>query len=60
MKVIVHLYSQSQPIVHEGVVNAYLKGTLYCVMVGDGKTVFKYPTEHIFQITEEEAPSPAA
>ena len=51
-KVTVHLYSQSQPITIESVVNTYQKGDLFCVSTG-GK-VCKFPLVHIFRITEEQ------
>lgn len=51
MKVNVHLYSQSQPVVLEEVVNAYQKGDLYCVLKSDG-SVYKFPLIHIFRIKE--------
>lgn len=51
-KVLVHLYTQSSPVVIEGVHNTYQKGDLYCVMLNDGKTVYKFPVQHIFRITE--------
>ena len=51
-KVLVHLYSQSQPVEIEGVHNTYQKGDLYCVMLKDGKTVYKFPVQHVFRITE--------
>ncbi|MBI5004872.1 MAG: hypothetical protein HZC04_01655 [Candidatus Lloydbacteria bacterium] len=56
MEVIVHLYTQSKPIVMTDVRNTYQKGDLYCVMLNNG-TVEKFPIQHIFRITE--APAPA-
>lgn len=66
MKVTVHLYTQSQPIVFTDVINAYQKGDLYCVFtripVGDyvngryntnQEQVVKFPLQHIFRIIEE-------
>lgn len=52
MQVHVHLYSQSNPIVIEDVRNCYQKGDLYCVRLNDRKTVYKFPLQHIFRITE--------
>ena len=52
MEVRVHLYTQSEPVVMADVRNAYQKGDLYCVMLNDGKTVYKFPIQHIFRITE--------
>ena len=50
MKVEIHLYSQSAPVVVEGVMNAYTKGGLYCVLTPD--FVAKFPLLHIFRIKE--------
>ena len=52
MRVAVHLYSQSEPVSRDDVRNTYQKGDLFCVMMNDGKTVFKFPLQHIFRITE--------
>jgi hypothetical protein len=52
MEVRVHLYTQSEPIVITDVRNAYQKGDLYCVMLIDCKTVYKFPLIHIFRIKE--------
>jgi hypothetical protein len=52
MEVRVHLYTQSEPIVIANVRNTYQKGDLYCVMLNDDKTVYKFPLQHIFRITE--------
>lgn len=52
MKVSVHLYSQSEPVVIENGRNAYTKDLLYCVWVKDGP-VYKFPLQHIFRIKEE-------
>lgn len=52
MQVKVHLYSQSEPVVRDNVRNTYQKGDLYCIMMNDGKTVYKFPLQHIFRITE--------
>lgn len=55
MKIVeVHLYSQSAPIVISNVRNTYTKDGLYCVNKDDGKIVYKFPTQHIFRITEHE------
>lgn len=53
-RVLVHLYSQSQPVVIEKACNTYQKGDLFCVLQEGGKTVYKFPLQHIFRITEEE------
>ena len=51
MKVKVHLYTQSQPVVMENVRNCYQKGSFYCVMLSTTE-VRKFPIEHIFSVTE--------
>jgi len=51
MKVSIHLYTQSKPVEVEAVRNCYTKGGLYCVLLHDG-TVYKFPLEHVFRITE--------
>ena len=51
MTVNVHLYTQSQPVVLEDVVNAYQKGDMYCVLKDDG-AVYKFPLMHIFRVKE--------
>jgi hypothetical protein len=50
-RVLVHLYTQALPIVLDYVDNAYQKGDLYCVLAAN--TVYKFPLQHIFRITEE-------
>lgn len=52
MVVKVHLYSQSLPVIIENVRNAYTKDSLYCVMLNDFKTEYKFPFQHIFRIKE--------
>lgn len=52
MIVIVHLYLQSEPITITNVRNACQKGSLYCVLLNDRKTVRKWPIEHIFEVKE--------
>jgi hypothetical protein len=52
MRVEVHLYSQSEPVVIEKARNAYTKDGLYCVM-RDVHTVYKFPVQHVFRIKEE-------
>jgi len=47
----VHLYSQSSPVVIDGVKNTYTKGPLYCVWTEAGP-VYKFPVKHIFRIKE--------
>jgi hypothetical protein len=47
----IHLYSQSEPIGIDDVVNTYQKGDLFCVLQED-QTVYKFPLQHIFRITE--------
>lgn len=53
MDIEIHLYSQSQPISIKSAKNAYQKGDLYCIMSEDGKTVWKFPLQHIFRIVEK-------
>lgn len=50
MKTEIHLLSQSQPIIREGVLNTYTKGGLFCLMFEDH--VEKYPLCQIFRIKE--------
>jgi hypothetical protein len=50
MRVELWLKETSQPIIFENTKNAYTKGALYCVYVGD--TVNKFPIEHIFRVVE--------
>ncbi len=57
MEVQVHLYTQSKPVVMIDVRNAYQKGDLYCIMLNDGMTVYKFPLQHIFRIKEVSAPA---
>ncbi len=49
----VHLYTQSECIVHKNLENTYEKGSLFCVLFKDGR-VMKYPLQHIFRIQEVE------
>ena len=53
IKVQVWLQLASTPIIHDGAVNAYIKGPLYCVMMKEDKKVYKYPIANIFRIIEE-------
>ena len=55
MKVNVHLYSQSRPVLIEGVRSTYTKDGLYCVLLNDNVTAYKFPYEHIFRIKEEDS-----
>jgi hypothetical protein len=48
----VHLADQSQAIVRENVVNAYEKGSFYCLYLTTG-TVEKYPIHSIWRVTED-------
>lgn len=50
MKITVHLLSQSKPIEHGDVGNAYVKSGMYCVLK-DG-VVTKYPLCNVFRIVE--------
>lgn len=51
MKVSVHLLSQSQPIEYTGVVNAYVKEGMYCILLA-AHVVHKYPMVCIFRVVE--------
>ena len=51
IEVSVHLKDQSQPLVYQNVVNAYEKGSFYCVYMG-GETVYKHPITDIWRIKE--------
>ena len=51
MEVRVHLISQSKPIVHDSILNTYVKSGMYCLMVRCGE-VYKYPMVNIFRVTE--------
>ena len=51
MKVLVHLYTQSQPVEIDEVRNTYQKGDLFCVLKLDG-IADKFPVQHIFRIRE--------
>ena len=51
----VHLYTQSRPVEIANVLNAYQKGDMYCVMVKGGRITYKFPLQHIFRVTEEDA-----
>ena len=51
MKVLIHLKEQSKPIKRKGVINAYTKGGLYCLLMKNGQ-VKKYPLSEIHEITE--------
>lgn len=50
--VLVHLFTQSEPMLLENVKNTYQKGDLFCVLLEDGVTAYKYPLMHIFRIIE--------
>lgn len=52
IKVIVHLKTQSQPIVYEKVINTYQKGDLYCLYLETERSI-KFPLADIFRIEEE-------
>ena len=54
MTVEIWLYSQSQPIVREGVRNTYVKAGFYCVMNEAKTLVEKFPIQHIFMVSEVE------
>lgn len=52
LTVTVHLKEQSQPIVHEEVINTYEKGFFYCVYC-KGEKVYKYPLVNIWRVKED-------
>lgn len=52
MTVFVHLYSQSRPVEIKNARNSYTKDGLFCVMLEDCKTDYKFPVQHIFRIKE--------
>lgn len=58
MKVLIHLKETSQPVVYEGVINAYQKGDFYCVMYlkGDKRIEDKFSIRdgNIFRCREIE------
>lgn len=58
MEIKVHLNSQSQPIEHHGVKNAYTKDGMYCIYFEEGAIVYKYPMCNIFRVTENYADQP--
>jgi hypothetical protein len=51
LRVLVHLYSQSQPIAYADVKNAYTKDGMYCLCLTTG-VVHKFPMVGIFRVTE--------
>jgi len=51
MRVELHLYSQSTPIVYNTVRNSYTKDGFYCIM-GEDRIVEKFPVMHIFRVRE--------
>ena len=51
IEVTVHLKEQSQPIVHQNVINTYEKGSFYCIYC-EGEKVYKYPLIGIWRIKE--------
>lgn len=52
MKVKVHLISQSKPIEHENIINAYIKSGMYCLLLKNME-VYKYPLINIFRVIEK-------
>lgn len=54
MKVEIHMKDQSAPVVRVDVKNTYEKGSFFCVMLGDDKSVEKYAIENIFRVIETE------
>ena len=52
LTVAVHLKKQSQPIIHDGVINTYEKGSFFCVYC-EGEKVYKYPLADIWRVKED-------
>jgi hypothetical protein len=52
MTVEVHLYTQSNAVKIADVRNTYTEDGLYCAMLNDQVTVYKFPYQHIFRIKE--------
>lgn len=54
MKIEIQRNETSLPIVYENVINAYTKGSMYCVLfeLGSERIVHKYPLCSIFRIIE--------
>ena len=52
LTVAVHLKEQSQPLVYENVINAYEKGSFFCVYV-EGEKVYKHPIADIWRVKED-------
>jgi len=48
----IHLKTQSQPIVHDDVINSYEKGAFFCIQTANEK-VFKYPIADIWRVIED-------
>ncbi|RVN04628.1 hypothetical protein [Sinorhizobium meliloti] len=59
MKIEIQRNESSQPLVYEGVINAYTKGPMYCVMFEkEGQRVtHKFPLCSLFRIIEDYLPS---
>ena len=53
MKVLVYLFSQSNPREYEDVINTYTKDGLYCLCLKRGAT-HKYPVSDISMVMEED------
>ena len=52
MRVRVQLKETAQPVVHDDALNAYTKGSFYCVYVTDER-VYKYPLADIWRVVED-------
>lgn len=59
MKIEIQRNESSQPLVYEGVINAYTKGPMYCVMFEkDGQRVtHKFPLCSLFRVIEDYLPT---
>ena len=59
MKIQIQRNETSQPLVYDGVLNAYTKGLMYCVLIEkDGvRVTHKFPLCSLFRVIEDYAPS---
>ena len=49
----VWIHDASEPIVHEGVTNTYIKGFFFCIYQQARHRVLKYPERNIWRVEEE-------
>jgi len=52
MKIEIQLKETSKIITHYNVINAYTKGSFYCVYE-EGEIVYKYPLNNIWRVRED-------